>query len=114
MRFAVHLGFAGLLLLSALGITSCQNRVERNAVEARHLQDEYNKLYPAYEKDCLNTAEEDAEWKRMLKKNKNGLPTDEQYAAMNARIQARRDRCKPRSDHLAEIQQKILTLTNPQ
>ncbi|MEO8725450.1 MAG: hypothetical protein ABI383_04950 [Acidobacteriaceae bacterium] len=112
MRFAVHLGLAGLLLLSAPGLSGCQSNAESRMKKTQHLQDEYNKLYPAYEKDCLNDQEGEAAVGRILE-NQNTL-TAEQEAAIETKEKAKQARCKPTADRLDKIQREIVALTNAQ
>ena len=88
-----------LLFLSTLTIAACQSKAEK----VKKLMDQYNAEYPAYAKACLE--EDTAAAKRLMTGEKL---TAEQTAAIEAEQKAREARCKPESDHLAQIQREIL------
>lgn len=93
MRFVV------LLLLSTLIITGCQSK----AAKVQELQDQYNKEYPTYAKNCLD--EDNSGAARLLTGEKL---TPDQEAALEAKKKAREAQCKPQADHLAELQKEII------
>ena len=93
MRFRV---FA---FLFALAIAGCESKAHKVA----ELQAEYNAAYAAYTKDCPE--DESAGAARMLTGEKL---TAAQMADLEAKKKAQDARCKPQSDHLADIQRQIL------
>jgi hypothetical protein len=88
-----------LLLLWTFSLAGCQSK----AAKVKQLQDQYNAEYPAYAKDCL---EEDNSGATRLLTGQN--LTKEQMDALEAKKKERDARCKPKADHLAQIQKEIL------
>ena len=88
-----------LLLLSALALAGCQSKAEK----VKKLLDQYNAEYPAYAKDCLDP--ETAASGDLLTGKKL---TQEEIATLEAKKKERDARCKPQTDHLAELQKEIL------
>jgi hypothetical protein len=88
-----------LLLLSILTLAGCQSK----AANVKQLQGQYNAEYPAYAKDCL---EEDNSGATRLLTGQNR--TKEQLADLGAKKKERDARCKPGSDHLAQLHKEIL------
>ena len=88
-----------LLLLSILSPAACESKAAR----VKKLQDQYNAEYPAYAKECVDP--ETAGAARMLTGEKL---TKEQMANLEAKKKERDARCKPQTDHLAELQKEIL------
>jgi hypothetical protein len=91
--------FAFVLLVSTLAITGCQSK----AAKIQELQDQYNKEYPTYAKNCLD--EDNSGAARLLTGEKL---TPDQEAALEAKKKAREAKCKPQADHLAELQKEII------
>lgn len=91
--------YAYLLILFAAVFIGCENKARK--VQA--LQDEYNAANAAYQKDCPDTTTSGAE--RMLTGEKL---TAAQMADLEAKKRAQEVRCKPQSDHLADLQRQIL------
>jgi hypothetical protein len=92
MRFRI------LILLSALAIAGCESKAHKVA----QLQQQYNAAYAIYSKDCPDDSSGAA---RMLTGEKL---TAAQMADLEAKKKAQDARCKPQSDHLADIQRQIL------
>ena len=88
-----------LLFLSTFTLASCESKAEK----VKKLQNQYNAEYPAYAKECV--APETAGAARMLTGEKL---TKEQMADLEAKKKERDARCKPQTDHLAELQKEIL------
>ena len=95
MRFVA----LSLLLLWTLTIAGCESKTAK----AKKLQDQYNAEYPAYAKECLDP--ETAGSGDLLTGKKL---TQEEIAALEAKKKEREAKCKPRADHLAELQKQIL------
>ena len=95
MRFVAR----SLLLLWILTIVGCQSKTAR----VKKLQDQYNAEYPAYAKECLE--EDNSGATRLLT---GQTLTKEQMADLEAKKKEREARCKPKADHLAEIQREII------
>jgi hypothetical protein len=93
MRFHV---FA---FLSVLAIAGCESKAHKVAA----LQAQYNTAYAAYTKDCPE--DDSAGAARMLTGEKL---TAAQMADLEAKKKVQNARCKPQSDHLADIQRQIL------
>jgi hypothetical protein len=93
MRFRI------LILLSALAIAGCESKAHKVA----ELQAQYNAAYAAYMKDCPE--DDSAGAARMLTGEKLAAA---QMADLEAKKKAQDARCKPQSDHLADIQRQIL------
>ncbi len=91
--------FTPLLLLLTLSLAGCESKAKK----VQRLQEQYNAEYPAYAKDCLDV--ETAGSARMLTGEKL---TTEEMATLEAKKKDRDARCKPQTDHLAELQQEIL------
>ena len=89
-----------LLLVSVLVIAGCKSKAHTVA----ELQADYNAAYAAYTKDCPVVGDASAA-ARMLTGEKL---TAAQMADLEAKKKAQDARCKPQSDHLAEIQRQIL------
>jgi hypothetical protein len=85
--------------LSVLAIAGCESKAHKVA----ELQAQYNAAYAAYTKDCPEDDSGGAA--RMLTGEKL---TAAQMAVLEAKKRAQETRCKPQSDHLAEIQRQIL------
>jgi len=88
-----------LLLLWTLTIVGCESK----AAKVKKLQDQYNAEYPAYAKECL---EEDHSGATRLLTGQT--LTKEQMADLEAKKKEREARCKPKADHLAQIQREIV------
>ena len=88
-----------LLLLLTLALAGCRSKAEK----VKKLLAQYNAEYPAYARDCLDP--ETAGSARMLTGEKL---TKEQMADLEAKKKERDARCKPQTDHLAELQKEIL------
>jgi hypothetical protein len=88
-----------LLLLSTFTLAGCESKAEK----VKKLQDQYNAEYPAYAKDCLDP--ETAGSADLLTGKKM---SQEEIAALEAKKKEREARCKPRADHLAQLQKEIL------
>ena len=88
-----------LFVLWTLTLAGCQSK----AAKVKQLQDQYNAEYPAYAKDCIDpvTAGSSA----LLTGEKL---TPEQITALEAKKKERDLRCKPKADHLAQLQKEIL------
>ena len=95
MRFVA----LSLLLLWTLAITGCESK----AAKVKKLQDQYNAEYPAYAKECLE--EDNSGATRLLT---GQTLTKEQMADLEAKKKEREARCKPKADHLAQIQREIV------
>jgi hypothetical protein len=89
-----------LLLVLVLVIAGCENKAHKVA----ELQAEYNTAYAAYTKDCPVVGDASGA-ARMLTGEKL---TAAQVADLEAKKKAQDARCKPQSDHLAELQREIL------
>ena len=90
---------ASILLVSVLIIAGCESKAHKVA----ELQAQYNAAYAVYTKDCPDDNSSGAA--RMLTGEKL---TAAQMADLEAKKKAQEARCKPQSDHLAEIQRQIL------
>lgn len=88
-----------LLLLWTLTIVGCETK----AAKVKKLQDQYNAEYPAYAKECLEEGDSGAT--RLLT---GQTLTKEQMADLEAKKKEREARCKPKADHLAQIQREIV------
>jgi len=88
-----------LLVLWTLTSTGCENK----AAKVKKLQDQYNAEYPAYAKECLE--EDNSGATRLLT---GQTLTKEQMADLEAKKKEREARCKPKADHLAQIQREIV------
>jgi hypothetical protein len=95
MRFVA----LSLLLLWTLTIFGCESK----AAKVKKLQDQYNAEYPAYAKECLD--EDNSGATRLLT---GQTLTKEQMADLEAKKKEREARCKPKADHLAQIQREIV------
>ena len=95
MRFVA----LSLLLLWTLTIAGCESKTAK----VKKLQDQYNAEYPAYAKECLE--EDNSGATRLLT---GQTLTKEQMADLEAKKKEREARCKPKADHLAEIQREII------
>ena len=93
MRFRV---FTFLFVLALVG---CESKAHKVA----ELQAQYNAAYAAYTKDCPDNSTSGAA--RMLTGEKL---TAAQFADLEAKKKAQEARCRPQSDHLADIQRQIL------
>ena len=93
MRFRV---FTFLLVLALVG---CESKAHKIA----QLQAQYDAAFAAYTKDCPDNSTSDSA--RMLTGEKL---TATQFADLEAKRKAQEARCKPQSDHLADIQRQIL------
>lgn len=93
MRFRI------LILLSMLAIAGCESKAHKVA----QLQAQYNAAYAVYTKDCPDDSSSGAA--RMLTGEKLRAA---QMADLEAKKKAQDARCKPQSDHLADIQRQIL------
>jgi hypothetical protein len=89
-----------LLLLSAIALAGCESKAHKVA----ELQAQYNAAYAVYTKDCPIVGDASGA-ARMLTGEKL---TAAQMADLEAKKKAQEARCKPQSDHLAEIQRQIL------
>jgi|SRR5580698_9413912 hypothetical protein len=94
MRFRV---FTILFVLTLVG---CESKGHKLA----ELQAQYNAAYADYVKDCPAIGDTSGA-ARMLTGEKL---TAAQIADLEAKKKAQEARCKPQSDHLAEIQRQIL------
>lgn len=88
-----------LLLLWTLTIVGCESKTAK----AKKLQDQYNAEYPSYAKECLE--EDNSGATRLLT---GQTLTKEQMADLEAKKNEREAGCKPKADHLAELQKQIL------
>ena len=88
-----------LLVLWTFTLAGCQSK----AAKVKQLQDQYNAEYPAYAKDCLE--EDNSGATRLLT---GQTLTKEQMADLEAKKKERDARCKPKADHLAQLQRDIL------
>ena len=88
-----------LLLLCTLILAGCESKAKK----IQQLQAQYNAEYPAYAKDCVDV--ETAGSARLLTGQKL---SDEEMATLATRRKEREARCKPRADHLADLQRKII------
>lgn len=95
MRFVA----LSLLLLWTLIIAGCESKTAK----VKKLQDQYNAEYPPYAKECLE--EDNSGATRLLT---GQTLTKEQMADLEAKKKEREARCKPKADHLAEIQREII------
>ncbi len=93
MRFRI------LMFLSVLATAGCESKAHKVA----ELQAQYNAAYAEYQKDCPDTTTSGAA--RMLTGEKL---TAAEMADLEAKKKAQDARCKPQSDHLADIQRQIL------
>jgi hypothetical protein len=98
-RLSMRIVALSLLVLWTLTLAGCQSK----AAKVKKLQDQYNAEYPAYAKECVDPETAGAE--RMLTGEKL---TKEQMAELEAKKKERDARCKPQSEHLAELQKEIL------
>jgi hypothetical protein len=89
-----------LLLVSVLVIAGCDGKTHKVA----ELQAQYNAAYAAYTRDCPAVGDTSGA-ARMLTGEKL---TAAQMADLEAKRNAKEERCKPQSDHLAEMQRQIL------
>jgi hypothetical protein len=89
-----------LLLVSVLVIAGCDGKAHKVA----ELQAQYNAAYAAYTRDCPAVGDTSGA-ARMLTGEKL---TAAQMADLEAKRKAQEERCKPQSDHLAEMQRQIL------
>lgn len=89
-----------LLLVSLLALAGCEGKAHKVA----ELQAQYNAAYAAYMKDCPAVGDTSGA-ARMLTGEKL---TAAQMADLEVKRKAQEARCKPQSDHLAEIQRQIL------
>jgi hypothetical protein len=89
-----------LLLVSVLVIAGCDGKARKVA----ELQAQYNAAYAAYTRDCPAVGDASGA-ARMLTGEKL---TAAQMADLEAKRNAQEERCKPQSDHLAEMQRQIL------
>ena len=89
-----------LFLLSAIALAGCESKEHKVA----ELQAQYNAAYAAYTRDCPIVGDASGA-ARMLTGEKL---TPAQMADLEAKRKAQEARCKPQSDHLAEIQRQIL------
>jgi hypothetical protein len=96
MRFRV---FTVLFVLTLVG---CESKTHK----AAELQAQYNAAYAAFMKDCPVVGDTSGA-ARMLTGEKL---TATQMADIEAKRKAHEARCKPQSDHLADIQRQILAL----
>ena len=80
-------------------IAGCESKAHKVA----ELQAEYNATYAAFTKDCQEDDSSGAA--RMLTGEKL---TAAQMADLEAKKKVQNARCKPQSDHLADIQRQIL------
>ena len=94
MRFHV---FTFLLVLALVG---CESKAHKIA----QLQAQYDAAFAAYTKDCLVVGDASGA-ARMLTGQKL---TAAKMADLEAKKKVQEARCKPQSDHLAEIQRQIL------
>jgi len=91
---------ASILLVSVLIIAGCESKAHKVA----ELQVQYNAANAVYTKDCPAVGDTSGA-ARMLTGEKL---TAAQMADLEAKKKAQEARCKPQSDHLAEIQRQIL------
>ena len=91
---------APLLFVSVLVTAGCASKAQKVA----ELQAQYNAAYAVYTKDCPAVGDTSGA-ARMLTGEKL---TPAQMADLEAKKKAQEARCKPQSDHLAEIQRQIL------
>ena len=89
-----------LLLVSVIALAGCESKAHKVA----ELQAQYNAAYATYTKDCPAVGDASGA-ARMLTGEKL---TAAQMADIEAKKKAQEARCKPQSDHLAEIQRQIL------
>jgi hypothetical protein len=88
-----------LLFLSSFTLAGCESKAEK----VKKLQDQYNAEYPAYAKECLE--EDNSGATRLLT---GQTLSKEQMADLEAKKKERDAKCKPKADHLAELQKQIL------
>jgi hypothetical protein len=88
-----------LLFLSSFTLAGCESKAEK----VKKLQDQYNAEYPAYAKECLE--EDNSGATRLLT---GQTLSKEQMADVEAKKKERDAKCKPKADHLAELQKQIL------
>jgi hypothetical protein len=88
-----------LLLLSILSLAACESKAAR----VKKLQDQYNAEYTPYAKECME--EDNSGATRLLT---GQTLTNEQMADLEAKKKEREARCKPKADHLAQLQKEIL------
>ena len=88
-----------LLLLCTLALAGCESKAKK----IQRLQDQYNAEYVPYAQDCLNKETEGSAIMLTGKK----LTSDE-IAALETKKKEREARCKPRADHLADLQRQII------
>ena len=89
-----------LLLVSVIALAGCESKAHKFA----ELQAQYNAASAVYAKDCPAVGNTSGA-ARMLTGEKL---TAAQMADIEAKKKAQEARCKPQSDHLAEIQRQIL------
>ena len=89
-----------LLLVFLIALAGCESKAHKVA----ELQARYNTAYATYTKDCPTVGDTSGA-ARMLTGEKL---TAEQMTDLEAKRKAQEERCKPQSDHLAEIQRQIL------
>ena len=89
-----------LLLVSVIALAGCESKAHKVA----ELQAQYNVAYAVYTKDCSIVGDASGA-ARLLTGEKL---TAAQMADLEAKKKAQEARCKPQSDHLAEIQRRIL------
>ena len=94
MRFRVF------TFLFVLALAGCQSKASKVA----ELQAQYGAAYATYTKDCP-TAGGSSGAARLLTGEKL---SQAQFAELEAKRKAQEARCKPQSDHLADIQRQIL------
>jgi hypothetical protein len=91
-----------LLLVSVIALAGCESKAHKVA----ELQAQYNAAYAVYTKDCPVVGDASGA-ARMLTGEKL---TAAEMADLEAKRKAQEARCKPQSDHLAEIQRQILAV----
>jgi hypothetical protein len=89
---------SALLVLSALMLAGCDSKAHK----VQQLQEQYNAANATYQQQC--SEDDSAGAARMLTGEKL---TAEQMATLEAKKKEQQVRCKPLSDHLAEIQRQI-------
>ena len=82
-----------------LTLTACESK----EAKVKRLQDQYRAEYPPYAKECLE--EDNSGATRLLTVQ---TLTKEQMANLEAKNKDREARCKPKADHLAQIQREIV------
>jgi hypothetical protein len=95
MRFVA----ISLLALWSLTVAGCESKTAK----VKRLQEQYNAEYSAYAKECLE--EDNSGATRLLT---GQTLTKEQMADLEAKKKEREARCKPKADHLAQIQREIV------